>query len=374
MAQMAAAGFSFLQRGRFQQLFDVLQEAGYRCVGPRVTDGAILYDTVTKVEDLPQAVRDRQAPGHYRLESSKSELYFAWANGPQALKPLVFKPRETLWQCQAQPSRGLQFETVPPEAPATAVIGVRACDLAALRLQDRHFIHGPVVDPAYLARRRNLFLVAVNCTHPADTCFCRSTGDGPQVTNGFDLLLSEIDAGFVIEARTDQGVDVLGRLPTEGATAKQLEAARQPIARGAQAQTRRFPTRNLRDTLLSNLDHPRWQQVAERCLSCGNCTAVCPTCFCHSEGDEPTLDGSRSEHYRQWGSCFTRTHSYIHGLVIRGDTRLRYRQWLTHKLGTWHEQYGRSGCVGCGRCISWCPVGIDLTEEIAAICASAADA
>ena len=131
----------------------------------------------------------------------------------------------------------------------------------------------------------------------------------------------------------------------------------------AQQQTRSLPSHNLRDALFANLEHPRWEDVAERCLSCGNCTSVCPTCFCHSETDETALDGDHSLHARQWDSCFTQGHSYIHGMTIRADTRTRYRQWLTHKLGSWHDQYGRSGCVGCGRCIAWCPVGIDITAR-----------
>jgi ferredoxin len=136
----------------------------------------------------------------------------------------------------------------------------------------------------------------------------------------------------------------------------------------AEAQQRTLPGRDLQAPLFARLSHPQWQAIGERCLACGNCTAVCPTCFCHSEQEHPALDGGGSEHVREWDSCFTPGHSYIHGVVIRAETSQRYRQWLTHKLGSWHEQYGRSGCVGCGRCITWCPVGIDITEEVTTIC------
>ncbi|MDQ2695202.1 MAG: 4Fe-4S dicluster domain-containing protein, partial [Pseudomonadota bacterium] len=208
-----------------------------------------------------------------------------------------------------------------------------------------------------------------NCTHPAATCFCASTGDGPEVGDGADLVLSELDEGFLVAAHTDKGRALLPRLPLGQASAEQADRARQEIQAGAARQQRRLPGRNLRDALFANLDHPRWAEVAERCLSCGNCVSVCPTCFCHAEADVPSLDGSAVEHVRQWDTCFSAGHGYIHGLLIRPDTRTRYRQWLTHKLGGWHDQYGRSGCVGCGRCITWCPVGIDITEEAAAVCA-----
>ncbi len=351
-------------------LFDALCAGGYRCVGPQARDGAVVFDTLSGVEDLPLGVTDEQAPGRYRLKPGDGQRHFAWANGPQALKPLLFAPHEPLWRVERNADGRLAFAACTPAPEKIAVIGVRGCDLAAMALQDQHFLKGPYDDPYYRARRNNLFLIAVHCSHPADTCFCVSTGDGPAAEGGFDLVLSELDDGFIVASGTPAGAEFMSRLDLAPVRDAQREAAEREIQAAAQRQQRRLPGRDLKQSLFANLEHPRWDEVAGRCLSCGNCTSVCPTCFCHGEVEMPALDGAVSEHARQWDSCFTQGHSYIHGKVLRAETRLRYRQWLTHKLGSWHDQYGRSGCVGCGRCISWCPVGIDVTEEATAICGS----
>ena len=358
----------FLPREDFSQLLDALTAAGFCCIGPTVRDGAIVYEPIASVADLPLGVRDDQQPGRYRLGENSGGRYFAWANGPQALKPLTFKPRELLWTSERGADGAIRFTEATSEAQQLAVIGVRACDLAALYLHDKHFLHGHHPDPSYTTQRERLFLVAVHCTHPSSNCFCVSTGDGPRAGYGYDLALSELDEGFLVEAKSRRAGEILAQVPLRDAEPGQIEAAEEELNAGAKRQTKNLPSRNLRDVLFARLEHPRWREVAERCLACGNCTQVCPTCFCHKETEQPNLEGTRSEHGREWDSCFTQGHSYIHGITLRPDTHTRYRQWLTHKLGGWHEQFGRSGCVGCGRCITWCPVGIDLTEEVAVIC------
>lgn len=363
----------FLAREQLYLLFKVLQQAGYQCVIPQVRDHTIVFDTAPSdahaaVQSLPRGYRDIQAPGRYQLQSSDNPRYFAWATGAQALKPLTFAPRETLWTVSRDNSGKLSFVETLPNPKPTAVIGVRGCDLAALQLQDQHFCYKEYADNYYNRRRRSLLLIGVDCAFCAETCFCHSTGDGVNVTTGYDIAMSELDDGFILRYKSDKGRALLAELPQTPVTEAQLQHAEQQTQAAIAMQTRRLPSRNLHDTLFSRLSHPHWAEVAKRCLSCTSCTSVCPTCFCHSEGDQSEISGHNSEHYRQWDSCFTSGHSYMHSFVLRDSTELRYRQWMTHKLGSWHEQYGRSGCVGCGRCITWCPVGIDFTAEVAAIC------
>jgi ferredoxin len=187
---------------------------------------------------------------------------------------------------------------------------------------------------------------------------------GPRCTQGYDLALTELEAGFLVECGSERGASILSRLETRCASTQELNAGEQ-ARHQAEIQQRSMETTHLREDLMKRLDHPHWKKIAEQCLSCANCTQVCPTCFCSSVQDIDDLDVTHVERQRVWDSCFNPEFSAMGGGVIRNTTQSRYRQWLTHKLATWQDQYGTSGCVGCGRCITWCPVGIDLTAEIA---------
>ena len=361
-----------LPRDALQRLVDLLRQDGWRVLGPVPRDGAVVLDEIERVEELPLGLREVQEAGRYRLEPSGRHAFFDVVNGPGSLKPLVFAPREPLLQIEldafeeAPRSGAFRARELVPEAPRLAVLGVRACDLAALAVQDRIFLEDREPDAAYAARRRGLLLVGVSCTRAAPTCFCVSFDSGPGVTRGHDLALTELAEGFVARAGSAAGESLLGRLAPDPAPAALLASEEAAIQACAASQRRSLAVEGLPERLWQSLEHPRWRDVGARCLSCGNCTMVCPTCFCHDVWDEPALEGG-SLRVRAWDSCFDRDHAQVRGLNHRPTVQDRYRQWLTHKLAGWVEQYGTSGCVGCGRCITWCPVGIDLTEEVAAL-------
>lgn len=358
-------GSRFLSRSHFPALFAELTARGYEIVGPTIDQGAIVYDHLTSVDDLPKGWTDVQEPGKYRLARRDDEALFGYVVGPHSWKRYLFPPQATVAAAD-RTAEGWQFRDVEDNPPKYAFLGVRACELAALAVQDRVFASGPYVDPIYGRRRAQAFIIAVNCTQAAATCFCTSMGTGPRCTAGFDLALTELPDGFLVEVASAAGADLIAALPTQPVAEheQQAAAARQRAVDQIQKQ---MDTEGIRDLLLGNLDHPRWDEVATRCLSCTNCTMVCPTCFCASVEEVSDLTEEHVERHRRWDSCFNIDFSHMNGGPVRDAIRPRYRQWLTHKLASWIDQFGTSGCVGCGRCITWCPVGIDLTEEVAAI-------
>ncbi|MDP5291387.1 4Fe-4S dicluster domain-containing protein [Oceanimonas sp. CHS3-5] len=355
----------FLPRRHLNRLHQALVQAGYEVIGPRVKDDTIVFAPLEQVDDLPWGWQEQADAGRYRLQHTAGRRAFAWNTGPQGLKPWLFQPEQVLWRAE-HTETGLNFRAVEPSPERLAFIGLRGCDLAALKIQDQHFLDGPYADPFYRAQREQLFMVAVNCGRSADTCFCVSTGDGPEARFGFDLLLDELDDGYLLQTGSAEGDAIAAHLPLNKASVQQLNEAKTALA-GARRQQRTMPATAELAQLVDRLDHPRWQQVAERCLACGNCTSVCPTCFCSKQDSEGDIRNRQAEQVQRWDSCFSEQHSYITGKVVRHKIQHRYRQWLVHKLATWQQQFGRSGCVGCGRCIAWCPVAIDLVEEAHAL-------
>ena len=360
-------------RHDFAALLTELRERGFSLFGPTLQNEAIVYDAITGIEDLPAGWTDEQEAGSYRIRRRDDDALFGYNVGPHSWRKFLQLPTLTLWTAH-KTDQGFSVEASDDAVPRMAFIGVRPCELKAMAIQDRVLTGGNHTDSHYAQRRESLFIIAVQCTQAGNTCFCVSMEAGPRAESGFDLAVTEIiEAGrheFVIETGSDAGAQMLARIPHRPASPADQEKAQNATARTAAQMGRQLDTGGIKELLYRNAEHPRWDAVAERCLACASCTLVCPTCFCTSVEDVTDLAGQTSERIQRWDSCFNSEYSYIHGGNIRQSTRSRYRQWLTHKLASWHDQFGSSGCVGCGRCITWCPVGIDITEEVAAIRAS----
>ncbi len=353
-----------IQKEELNELLTLLQELGYQTVGPRIQHEVLAFGPVSSLDDLPQGYTSIQDNGQYRLQKTSHKRYFDITPGSQTWKQYIYPARQKLFELKKENGH---WERVEEQAktPRYALIGVRPCDLAAIDILDKVLIREDFVDPDYSARRSQLFILAVECLHPAGTCFCASMGTGPEANAGFDLKLTELEDIFLVTIGSDNGLAFASELKWSPAGAFHQQAAQRGLEKARAEMGRQIEAiENVPDALLKNLEHPHWNEVGQRCMSCGNCTFVCPTCFCWDAVDEVDITTRNTSRSRVWDSCFNLAYSAQAGGNTRPSTKSRYRQWLSHKFGNWKHQFGVLGCVGCGRCITWCPAGIDVTAEV----------
>lgn len=359
----------FCTTGQFEQLLDSIKSDGYKLLGPTVRDEVIIYDELQSAKDLPIGWMDEQDPGRYRLKRRNDSAYFGYNLGPHSWKQYLFPPKEKLWSAKKQENNRLVIlqEVLPPDEKM-AFIGVRACEMQAIFVLDKVFNTKLGVYQQYQRRRENTFIMAVNCTTAANTCFCASMQSGPAVKEGYDLALTEViderQHYFILMIGSERGRVICGDLQLRAATNDETDLSHIHVERTIEKMIRKVDNAHVHEVLAKSWDSKQWDNVAKRCINCANCTMACPTCFCSDTEDVVSIDATHVDRWQSWESCFNLSHSYIHGGSIRNSAQSRYRQWLTHKFGTWWDQFGVSGCVGCGRCITWCPVGIDVTEEL----------
>ncbi len=356
-----------LSPAELDHLIALLGEEGYDVRGPVLEQGVVQLRPVAGLEDLPHGIADAQAPGRYRTSTSAGEEYFEFAVGPASLKADLFPPRRPVWRSEMTEGQ-ISFRTAEEATRPLAFIGVRPCDMAAVTVQDQVLLNGDHVDPDYAARRRDMLVVVVNCTHPSEVCFCASMGTGPRAVGEFDIALTEVRTPtrhfFVADIGTEAGAGLLDRLAVAEARSDDVALADQAIRRAEASMTRTLDTSDLPAFLSGNATHPRWAAIAERCLACTNCTTrVSDLLLCQHRA-----------HHRPRGRLGCRI-----GAGIRASPSIS-RSWAASRSGAasrlatangsptscrpGYDQFGTFGCVGCGRCITWCPVGIDLTEEI----------
>ncbi len=360
-----------IQVDHLQELFSALEKRGYSLIGPRIRDGAIVFENIGSVADLPKGWTDDQRAGSYSLRKRNDDALFGFVIGPVSWKKFLFPPRVRLLSA-TKTGKGFHVDsdpTPPDSVPRKlAFVGVRSCELNALALHDKVFASGEYTDPTYNKIRESTCLVAVDCLAPGGNCFCASMGTGPQAGEGFDLALTEVISNgshyFGVRTGTPLGTELLAEVQHREATAVEEESANTAAAQAAGHMGRKLSLENIKRALYDHFDDQEWDDVAKRCLTCANCTMVCPTCFCSTVEDTTDLTGNKAERIRRWDSCFTMDFARVAGGNMRPSTKARYRQWLMHKFAYWEDQFGRPGCVGCGRCITWCPVGIDVTAQV----------
>ena len=356
-----------LPKEELNDLLDILKHSGYRTIGPKVKDHSIVYEEISDTSELPKGYSSIQDPAKYQLNFTGNGDYFSFIPGSHSWKQFFFPPRTDLLKLVSI-GNGWEEELPLKDNKDLALIGVRPCELAAIEIQDRVFLREDFQDPLYQRRRESAFILAVECLHPNATCFCTSMNCGPGIDSGFDLCLTELEDAFIVKIGSDAGRMILSDLNWKPASAFWVASAQRELEQATNSIIRSLPDiDSLPNLLLNNLEATRWEEIGTRCMSCANCTMVCPTCFCWDAQDLNDLTGREVTRQRFWDSCFNPEYSHVFGGNLRPTTLSRYRQWLTHKFGSWQQQFDVLGCVGCGRCITWCPAGIDITTEIAAL-------
>ena len=351
-----------------ENLFNKLSQKGYGNVGPIFRDGAIMMDHLESFNELPSGFYETLAKGSYGLQNKEDGSLFQYTVGPQSFKKFLQPERRKLWQAD----RNAKWFEVKSETQEQklALWGIHSCELDALKTLDEVFINGSFRNEYYAQVRENLFIIAVGCSNPSANCFCTTMNGGPKPDDNFDISLVEVLGEvpfFLLTSATEKANELVSDLDFAKATAEEVSRADEILKKAEDCMEVRFDPQEVSRVLRNSPDDPHWEEVAQKCLSCANCTMVCPTCFCTTTEDITDITGDHTERWLKWDSCFNGDFSYIHGGQVRNSTKSRYRQWLTHKMSNWYDQFGSAGCVGCGRCTTWCPVGIDLTEELKAI-------
>ncbi len=295
----------------------------------------------------------------YGSLTSSTELIWDYSRPILSIKEFFFPPTESLFRIEKIGPKVEFNETLPVDRQI--LFGVRPCDARGIRMLDSVFLGQAPVDPYYAERRKNTTIIGLACKELGDYCFCTSTGGSPHSSEDVDLFLTEVDGEYAVDIVTEKGAQALEQLPDSRpettVQTRQILAGVQPGNIHRLVELEAWPT---------FFEDEYWQKVAERCLSCRICAYVCPTCRCFDVRDERTNKGS-IERLRCWDSCTGVGYRRIaggHNPRATSGERLRNRFFC--KFYYFPLQYGlaSSACTGCGRCIAYCPVNIDITEVL----------
>lgn len=339
-----------------EKLMRIIRERfGATVLGYKVESGRVVWGELRGIEDLPLGVEDLVGAGFYRL------------NPGEFFRHSHFSPKNYLHPSQQAliaETANLELSSLPEQGYArTVFFGIKPCDLKAISVLDALLLGK---HPIYTARRRSVVAIVVEeCTMPNKNCFCGAVASGPSASSGFDIAYTRLGAETVVfRAGSGVGIDLLNRLGLEPAGADLTSRYWEAMSRALEeTRSRLHLNENYREALLKTASDERlWEVLSEKCLGCGNCNYVCPTCFC-TELDY-VVEGEVAVKLAKWTGCLL----YSYGLVAGGHFRpklfMRYRHFVLHKFVFYEKQVGRAGCVGCGRCITWCPVGLDLRTTI----------
>lgn len=296
--------------------------------------------------------------------NSGSEAFLDYQNSRIPPKGLLLPQWEVLFSYHTTPG-AVEIEEPPPPERQRLVFGIRPCDARSFTLLDKVF-DGECPDPYYVNRRQGTVVVSLGCPKPRATCFCTSVNGGPFSTGGSDLLLVDIGDEYVIQVISDEGARLLEGSGLKDAGENKLVLVAGAVRVAEASLEAGVATKGLKEKLDHSFNDPIWQQLTEKCLGCGVCTYLCPTCHCFDIVDEGA--GSDGDRIRLWDSCqFPLFTLQASGVNPRPTVRERYRQRIMHKFSHFIDNYGEFGCVGCGRCVTECPVNLDIRQVLNAI-------
>ena len=325
---------------------------GKEVLVPVDTDGKVGFEPISKVKD--------------------AQVLLKYANSHRPPKGLVFPQNEVFLKYETSKAptgtKGkLKVKEVRPQMAETVLFGIRPCDARALAILDKVF-SAPNTDVYYWDRRTKVALVGMACTEPAVNCFCTSVGGDPAGTEGLDVRLTEVWGGYYVEALTKKGVELLSSPEIEAVKDGQREKA-ETVHKEAHKEFARshkgsvIEPKEMAQLLTGKFDDPYWDEVARKCIGCGACTYLCPTCHCFDISDEGSP--TKGRRVRTWDTCqFADFTLHTSGHNPRPLKKSRIRQRVFHKFKYMPENLGTIGCVGCGRCISMCPMNMDIFKVI----------
>lgn len=310
-------------------------------------------------------VEQEQGPAVYQEVEADDKIVLdnsSWIMSPRDF----FLPREeTLLSVNGNGENRRVVDSTEEEKP-TLLAGIRACDARAIQVLDNVYLNGPFKDPYYAAKREKLILVGTVCTETRWNCFCTSVGNPLEWLDSLDATLTDIGERTLISTRTKAGDGLLsGGGPMDAAEAdkRKSDEVRRNLA---ELETRPFAGKDIASAM--DWDHPVWAEVAKRCLACGICNYLCPSCSCFDIQDE-VVSNDCIERFRCRDTCqfsdFTRMGA---GHNPRTNQLPRSRQRIMHKFSYQPEQFSLFGCTGCGRCIESCPVNIDIRAVVSEMC------
>jgi len=291
---------------------------------------------------------------------------FAYQNTRLSPKGIVYPPSERMFEVSLEekdPDANIYREAEKDYTPQ-ALVGIRPCDAQGFQLVRRNFDNPEYRDPWWVKRFESTTLVGLGCAEPCATCFCTSTGGGPFRASGLDVLLQDVGERFLVKPVTDKGVQFLEEAGGGKEAGEDLSREAMVLEKSAlEKMGSRVPTSRLKDMSINELfDAPFWEEVAFGCINCGTCTYLCPTCWCFDIQDE--VHGKQGDRIRNWDSCmFPLFTLHGSGHNPRDKKVRRVRQRFMHKLKYYVDRYGEGiQCSGCGRCVRYCPVNIDIRE------------